>query len=66
MTIEQFLAVLRTMGFTPYRTFAGSEKKRLILQSRTRDNFPSIADPDSLSSEERAQEIERFRRLWDG
>lgn len=60
MTSEQYWAELRALGFTQMRVLSAGDKRRVILQSRDRDFFPSITHPDDLTPEQRRAEMDKF------
>lgn len=66
MTSEQFWVRARRQGFTRFREFEVEGRRRVIMQSRDRMNFPSLTHPDDLTPDQREAEIERFLGLNSG
>lgn len=61
MTSPEFWAALRAHGFTYMTEVNAGQKRRVILQSRSKLH-PSITHPDDLTAKQRLAELRKFER----
>ena len=62
MTAPALWGALKAVGYTKYRVLDVGPPRSVILQSRDKDEFPSIPHPDDLTPEQREEVLEEFLR----
>jgi hypothetical protein len=63
MTVSEFWAALKAAGYTQRQLIQAGGRRRVILQSRDKGEYPSITHPEDLRPDQRRAEVNRFLRI---